>query len=207
MTSFPDFPATETFPPFSRCPIASDARDETQKTYFLLAEIHENMTFSHTPTIICKDPTNASFALKLDLDVRTEAGKKAFSEMKLKKGTTIVVRDAKRNGVREGKQGYIQVGVDGLEVIPVSLERLLAMSTDATIVVPKKEDGVGVELLRCCQGCATVKGMEELLKCKGCGTVWYCDKACQVKGWSELGHKSECKILKLVTRMDFGDRL
>lgn len=74
------------------------------------------MTFSHTPTIICKDRTNASFALKLDLDVRTEAGKKAFSEMKLKKGTTIVVRDAKRNGVREGKQGYVQVGVDGLEV-------------------------------------------------------------------------------------------
>lgn len=58
----------------------------------------------------------------------------------------------------------------------MSLERLLAMSTDATIVVPKKEDGVGVEVLRCCQGCATVKRMEELLKCKGCGTVWYCGR-------------------------------
>ena len=74
------------------------------------------MTFSHTPTIICKDRTNASFALKLDLDVRTEEGQKAFSGMKLKKGTAIVVKDAKRNGVREGKQGFIQVGVDGLKV-------------------------------------------------------------------------------------------
>ena len=52
------------------------------------------------------------------------------------------------------------------------------MSTDATVVAPKKEDMTGAEKLRCCQGCGAVKVMEELSRCKGCGIVWYCGKVC-----------------------------
>lgn len=28
---------------------------------------------------------------------------------------------------------------------------------------------------------------------------------CQIKGWNEQGHKSECKVLKTICNMDLND--
>jgi len=65
------------------------------------------MTFTDTPTFICTDRANASFAMKIhvtpDFDVKT-----------LKKGVSVVVRGAERDGVVGGKQGF--VGVLGSEL-------------------------------------------------------------------------------------------
>lgn len=54
-----------------------------------MAEVHEHMTFSYTPTIICKDRDGVSFALKLKLDLRTEKGKEGYGGKKLKKGCVV----------------------------------------------------------------------------------------------------------------------
>lgn len=59
------------------------------------------------------------------------------------------------------------------QMIPTTLENLMAMSQDAAIALPSEE---GTENLRCCQGCGDVKSNEELSRCKGCETVWYCRK-------------------------------
>ncbi|CAK7211361.1 hypothetical protein SCUCBS95973_001086 [Sporothrix curviconia] len=49
-------------------------------------------------------------------------------------------------------------------------------------------------------GAAETQGLsiKKLLRCTGCGQAWYCDRACQTKGWSN-GHKSECKALKALS--------
>jgi hypothetical protein len=84
------------------------------------------MTFGHTPTIMCKDRDKASFALKLKLDMRTSAGKEAFKEKKLKKGTAVVIKGARRSGVRDGKQGFADVGIEEVLVRPFLSSFLLS---------------------------------------------------------------------------------
>ena len=46
---------------------------------------------------------------------------------------------------------------------------------------------------RVCCGCLEAKQSSALLKCASCQVFVYCNKACQLKGWKELSHKSTCK--------------
>jgi hypothetical protein len=81
---------------------------------FLLGTILENMTLGANPTFICKDRSGVSFAVTIQLPEKEE-GK--FPHVKgFKKGYTIVVKDAKRFGVKDGKQGSVRVGVESVEV-------------------------------------------------------------------------------------------
>lgn len=74
------------------------------------------MTFTHTPTLMCKDRTGTSFALKLKLDLRTQEGKELFKALKMKKGSTVVVHEPLRSGVVGGKQGFIECEANEIEV-------------------------------------------------------------------------------------------
>ncbi|PSS21914.1 hypothetical protein M430DRAFT_218734 [Amorphotheca resinae ATCC 22711] len=56
-----------------------------------------------------------------------------------------------------------------------------------------------------CQSCTAIKFQSQLFRCRGCESVWYCDKECQTRGWSEKGHKVECKILKVVRGIQVRD--
>jgi hypothetical protein len=80
---------------------------------FLLGTILENMTLGANPTFICKDRSSVSFAVTIQLPEKEE-GK--FPHLKgFKKGYTIVVKGARRFGVKDGKQGSVRVGVEGVE--------------------------------------------------------------------------------------------
>jgi hypothetical protein len=81
---------------------------------FLLGTILENMTLGANPTFICKDRSGVSFAVTIQLPEKEE-GK--FPHLKgFKKGYTIIVKGARRFGVKDGKQGSVRVGVEGVEV-------------------------------------------------------------------------------------------
>jgi len=69
------------------------------------------MTLSITPTYICKDRNKAEFAIKF-VPLR---GDKLDTTL-LKKGHTIVVKNARRSGVKDGKQGYIEVPGNSFDV-------------------------------------------------------------------------------------------
>jgi hypothetical protein len=75
-------------------------------SYYLLAQIHENMTLSSTPTFICKDITSSSFAVKILINTKISD----FRYKRFKKGFTIAIRGAKKKGSEEGKQGFVEVG-------------------------------------------------------------------------------------------------
>lgn len=84
------------------------------------------MTFSETPTFICKDRENVSFALKIFLG-GPESG---FDVKKMKKGLSVIVRGAERT-VKDGKQGFVGVLGNELEVIdPFLLGRSLMLTFD-----------------------------------------------------------------------------
>ena len=68
------------------------------------------MTFSDTPTFICKDRENVTFALKL----HATGGNSDIS--RLKKGVTVVVKGAERSGVVDGKQGFVGALVEEIQV-------------------------------------------------------------------------------------------
>lgn len=68
------------------------------------------MTFSDTPTFICKDREAASFALKL---VHVPS---VFDIKSLKIGWSVVVPGARRSGVVKEKQGYVEVAAKDIHV-------------------------------------------------------------------------------------------
>lgn len=84
------------------------------QSHFLLATISENMTLSDTPTFICKDRDSTTFALKIILP--KNLGIERFEYQKFKKGLTVVVKNARRGGVVDGRQGYIETGLENVQV-------------------------------------------------------------------------------------------
>jgi hypothetical protein len=72
------------------------------------------MTLGANPTFICKDRSGVFFAVTIQL-LDKEEGK--FPHVKgFKKGYTIVVKGARRFGIKDGKQGSVRVGVEDVEV-------------------------------------------------------------------------------------------
>jgi len=137
------------------------------------------MTFTNIPTFICKDREDVTFALKFHVP---RDGKDLGLEVKevikkLKKGVSVVVPGASRGGVKDGKQGFIEVRPEEIMTIPTSIGNLIFMSGNPLIVATAKE---GYEEVVFCDGCGDEKGREEVARCKGCGTARYCGKVCGV---------------------------
>jgi hypothetical protein len=85
----------------------------------LVATISENMTLSTSPTFICKDVSSTPFALTLRIPAAsiTEGVRGGGYDVRgFKKGFTVVVPGATRSGVKEGKQGFVEVAVGSVKV-------------------------------------------------------------------------------------------
>jgi hypothetical protein len=128
--TFPNLRKPDLFPTFASIPLLGSPAPESEYTpmytlpfhfyprsvhlfdlslkylsYYLLAQIHENMTLSSTPTFICKDITSSSFAVKILINTEISD----FRYKRFKKGFTIAIRGAKKKGSEEGKQGFVEV--------------------------------------------------------------------------------------------------
>ena len=95
------------------------------RAYILLGTISENMTLSTSPTFICKDPSGTPFALTMRIPshlVKEGVRGGGYDVSRFKKGFTVVVREGlggervRRSGVSEGKQGFVEVGIEGVLV-------------------------------------------------------------------------------------------
>jgi hypothetical protein len=77
------------------------------------------MTLSTSPTFICKDPSGSPFALTLRIPAAlVKAGVQGggYDVSGFKKGFAVVVPGARRSGVSEGKQGFVEVPVGEVKV-------------------------------------------------------------------------------------------
>ncbi|KAI5925106.1 hypothetical protein F4810DRAFT_708908 [Camillea tinctor] len=170
------------FPAFYELPPSSAPSSSDEDTWYLLAQIKENMTLTK-PTLIVTDRKGVDFAVTFDdaLDLKARG---------FRKGRTLVAPRATREDREEGKKAIVRIGrgcAGDVKVIPGGLEQVSELA-----FLLAGSDGLGQK----CAACGATEG--SLSKCTGCATAAYCSKDCQVKGWSELGHKSNCKVIRSI---------
>ncbi|EKD15275.1 zinc finger, mynd-type domain containing protein [Drepanopeziza brunnea f. sp. 'multigermtubi' MB_m1] len=192
----------------SSSPAGTSSSSSPPSNYYLLGTIAENMTVSTSPTFILHDRAGTAFALTLRVPPaqrRDDVPGGGFDARRFRRGVTLVVPGARRSGSgregTEGKAGFVEVPSGDVRMVPTSVEKLLAMSAqekDRADALASGEEEEEKEEKGWCQGCREVKAVAALARCKGCGSVWYCDKNCQTTGWSEKGHKSDCKVFRAV---------
>lgn len=122
MPRLPDFSDPTIFPSFSSCPLVTST-DSASSDRFLLGTIQQEMTISTSPTFICKDFTGQSFAVTVRLspdEVKPEIRGGGYDVKGWKKGYSVVLRDAKRSGVSDGKQGFVEVKKEDVNVSQVA---------------------------------------------------------------------------------------
>ncbi|KAK4150966.1 hypothetical protein C8A00DRAFT_36389 [Chaetomidium leptoderma] len=197
----------------------------TTPSHYLLAEITENMTLTK-PTLILTDLTASTFALIFHSRPASGPDTLDFAKLGYKKGATLVIPDARRTpGKSEGKQGFVAVTREqerGVRVVPAGLKNVVGVmerlaERDGVVGHDGDDDDdddgeeevQGGRRKKGCENCGASGegekrdgggggGKGKLMKCTGCGEVEYCCKDCQVKGWSEGGHKADCKVIKAI---------
>ncbi|KAF3760593.1 hypothetical protein M406DRAFT_268930 [Cryphonectria parasitica EP155] len=210
-TLLPDYTDTTRFPTFLTIPendpdappsSSSSSSSQQQSTWYLLAQVKDNMTINK-PTLVLTDRDGNPFALVFEGLGRDELDLKGLG---LKKGCTAVIPNAKRTRpAEEGKRGFVRIDkrdAGTVRAVPGALARVLE--------VGGREKGDRCET---CGGAGGDGGEEGLKSCTGCARVGYCGKVssshmaskllvcvhsqeCQVKGWVEGGHKTDCKMFK-----------
>ncbi|KAK8073473.1 HIT/MYND zinc finger-like protein [Apiospora phragmitis] len=192
----PDFTDPAVFPAFYELPsdaeiAAAPPEGMNAASWWMLAQVKVNMTLTK-PTLIVTDRRGLDFAVTFEDPAMDLKG--------YKKGYTLVVPRAQADGPGGGQEGghagggaILQVGTGELKkVIPAKMEHLLELGQVLDIMRGDEAEGKEQK----CGACGKTEA--SLSKCTGCGTVKYCSKECQLKGWSELGHKSNCKSLKAI---------
>ncbi|KAI5860286.1 hypothetical protein GGS23DRAFT_243586 [Durotheca rogersii] len=155
-------------------------------------------------------PPSSSSAAPHDL---LTAGGGASAGKRFRRGHTLVVpaaaREARGGG---GKKDVVRVprgGGAAVRVLPAPLERVLEVGAVMAAVAHEERsgsdgEGGGARRKTRCGACGKDEDEGEgeekvsLMRCTGCGTVAYCSKACQVRGWSELDHKTNCKLIRAI---------
>ncbi|KAI0858172.1 hypothetical protein F4860DRAFT_486977 [Xylaria cubensis] len=106
----------------------------------------------------------------------------------VQKGYTVAILYAERHQFMSFEVGIRHEDPRMIKIFPLPLHKLLALN-DQFQQFSTEHDGI-----RMCHGCG--KKAASLKRCGKCSSFWYCDKACQVAGWNEKGHKADCKLLK-----------
>ncbi|KAI0836699.1 hypothetical protein F5Y06DRAFT_101084 [Hypoxylon sp. FL0890] len=190
----PVFTDSTLFPTFHELPKfaspTSTSGGEAKGDWFLLAQIKEDMTITK-PTVIVRDRSGTEFAVTFDDGDHRGMG------LKFRKGHTLVVPRASRMDRDEGKKAIVRVPEGQgprVRLVPGSLEQVLELGE---VLAGIEEQGRGKK-----KKCAACGGAEKeglmLMRCTGCGAAAYCSKACQVRGWSEMGHKANCKVIRSI---------
>ncbi|KAI1105304.1 hypothetical protein F4804DRAFT_304485 [Jackrogersella minutella] len=201
----PMFTDSATFPTFNELPSASSlaASSATPAAWFLLAQIKEDMTITK-PTVIVRDRSGAEYAVTFDDgDHRGLGG--INTKARFRKGHTLVVPRAARTD-REGKKAVVRVPEGegaAVRVLPGSLEQVSELGE---VLAGIEETEPERMKRRRCGACGRGEGKSEgegegkrpLMQCMGCGAAAYCSKECQARGWNEMGHKTNCKVIKAI---------
>ncbi|OBT60796.1 hypothetical protein VE03_09899 [Pseudogymnoascus sp. 23342-1-I1] len=176
-----DFRNQTTFPAFSDLPNGTTRRPG--RHWIFLAEIVDFLTLARLQMDV-KDIDDTMVPLFFYTDGRGCE----LAPSKVKKGYTIAIVYAERHRFMFSEPGIRLERSSDIKIFPTSLDNLLALSDK---VQNFSAEACG---MRTCHGCG--KQSATLKKCAKCSLFWYCDGACQIKGWNEKDHKADCKILR-----------
>ncbi|CAK7213313.1 hypothetical protein SBRCBS47491_001763 [Sporothrix bragantina] len=222
----PDLGDRSLFPPFLELPEDNGTpsspslslSSSADSGVVLLAQIKDNMTITK-PTLVLTDRDGHGFALVFDGLDRDGLD---LGKLGLKKGATAVVRNARQTvpaprpradeqsadpetlTAKAARRQFLRVApgqAHTVQAVPTGLEQTIAIAA----TLRAQQERTLAEGCSHCEACG-VSGSsavddttaKKLLRCTGCGQAWYCDRACQTRGWSN-GHKSECKALKALS--------
>ncbi|KAI1270522.1 hypothetical protein F5Y18DRAFT_15019 [Xylariaceae sp. FL1019] len=151
-------------------------------TWYLLAQIKENMTITK-PTLIVTDRTGRDFVLLFeDNGVSLKGFRKRY---------TVMIPCARRTK-RYNKNDELRIPADcgaEVQVIPGTLDRILELG----VLLTSSEDE------RKCAACGKTEG--SLLNCTACQVTKYCGKECQTRSWREMDHKASCRIIQALKKI------
>ncbi|CZR64408.1 uncharacterized protein PAC_14306 [Phialocephala subalpina] len=125
---------------------------------------------------------------KIPLHFYTDGRGSELAPAQVQRGYTVAVLYATRHVFKFGEPGIRHEDPRMIKIFPLSLHKLLVLN-DQVQQFSTELDGI-----RMCHGCG--KKAKSLQRCGKCSSFWYCDRACQVAGWNEKGHKVDCKLLK-----------
>ncbi|KAG6026462.1 hypothetical protein E4U19_002587 [Claviceps sp. Clav32 group G5] len=124
----------------------------------------------------------------------TEEGGREFTTSPYQKGYTVAVIDAVQYPYKFKKPGsQCPIRLEDprmIKVFPLSLAKMLAMGDQFRRFAIRQHNN-----LRKCHGCGTNAAADAMKRCGICFSVWYCNKECQIAGWTTKKHKSDCKFL------------
>ncbi|KAI1660272.1 hypothetical protein F4813DRAFT_387134 [Daldinia decipiens] len=106
----------------------------------------------------------------------------------VQKGYTVAILYAERHVFMSGETGIRHENPPLIKIFPLSLDKLLVLNDQI------QQFSAEINGMKICHGCG--KKAASLQQCGKCLFFWYCNKACQVAGWNEKGHKADCKLLK-----------
>ncbi|KAF2465698.1 SET domain-containing protein [Lindgomyces ingoldianus] len=183
----------EIFPSFAALPNSNkvdlDFYEKVDDTYqplrlwCFLGEIVDSITLHHLELTLTDIDDK-----KIPLHFNTDGRGRELAPAQIQKGHTVAVLHAQRRVFMYGDPGIGLGDPQMLKIFPVSLKKLLELN-DQVQKFSTKVDGI-----RTCHGCS--KKAASLNRCGKCLLFWYCDSGCQRTGWSERGHKANCKLLR-----------
>ncbi|KAI9759857.1 MAG: hypothetical protein M4579_002064 [Chaenotheca gracillima] len=153
----------------------------------ILAEITK-VSLGDQPRMTVKDLEGEEFTTPIHGDLTT------LDRAACREGHTILIMNPER---RHAEDSTWEVPVKSVEIMTDLLPKIIPMALN---VLYELNDRVQTQCAqnpakeKACHACGKLG--KEYQRCQRCELVYYCSKECQVKGWTEHGHREDCKILR-----------
>ncbi|KAK3167162.1 hypothetical protein OEA41_010288 [Lepraria neglecta] len=125
---------------------------------------------------------------KIPLYFYTDGRGSELAPAQVQRGYTVAILYAQRHAFMFCEPGIRHEDPRMIKIFPLSLHELLALNDQV------QQFSIELDGIRMCHGCG--RKAASLKQCGKCSSFWYCDRACQGAGWTEKGHKANCKLLK-----------
>ncbi|KAG6132050.1 hypothetical protein E4U12_003370 [Claviceps purpurea] len=121
----------------------------------------------------------------------TKGGGSELAPEQYKTGYTVAVLDALQHVVQFKPPGIRHKDPQMLKIFPLSLCRMLELNSQFREFAVRQQND-----MRKCHGCGTHVAARSMKRCGKCLSFWYCNKECQMAGWTAKAHKGDCKFLR-----------
>ncbi|KAG6030570.1 hypothetical protein E4U19_000409 [Claviceps sp. Clav32 group G5] len=128
---------------------------------------------------------------KVPLFFYTKGGGRELMRTQYKTGYTVAVLDALQHLFQFSPPGIRHEDPRMMKIFPLSLSRMLELNSQFRKFAVRHQND-----MRMCHGCGTNATARSMKRCGMCLSFWYCNKECQMAGWTAKAHKGDCKFLR-----------
>ncbi|KAG6026463.1 hypothetical protein E4U19_002588 [Claviceps sp. Clav32 group G5] len=172
--------------PYNTGPSTTAGGASKNRHWCLLGEIVEDI-FVHPLEFEIKDMHGHN----IPLHFYTKDRGSELTADQVKRGYTVAVLDASKHIFKLGPPGIRHEDPRMIKIFPLSLAEILALEIQVRQFSVPQHNG-----FRPCHGCGANAAPASMKRCGKCLSFWYCNKECQMAGWSTKAHRGDCKFLK-----------